>query len=91
MTIEPNNADLIATTAGLILLLRQIIEQADRDDRGHVDAALDAIHGHLAVCGGSMMVLADRLDLRDEVEATISTRMQRLENLQACGGLEGRA
>lgn len=91
MTNEPNNAELIAATSGLILLMRQIIEKIDRDDPGHVDAALDAVHGHLAVCGGSMMVLADRLGLRSEVEATISQRMQRLANLQACGGLAGTA
>lgn len=91
MTNEPNNAELIAVTSGLIILLRQIIEQVDRDDPAHVVAALDAIHEHLAVCGGSMLELAERLGLRDEVEATIRKRMDRLANLQACGGLSGRA
>ena len=91
MTTDPNNIELLATTAGLILLLRQIIEQADRDDRAHVDAALDAIHEHLAVCGGSMMELAERLGIAAEVEVTIMQRRQRLANLQASGGLSGRA
>ncbi|MDS9467934.1 hypothetical protein RGQ15_10190 [Paracoccus sp. MBLB3053] len=66
-------------------------EQADRDDRAHVDAALDAIHDHLAVSGGTMMVLAERMGITAEVEATIVQRRQRLANLQASGGLRGRA
>lgn len=78
MTDEPTTIELIATSAGLMLLLRRIIEQADRNDGAYVSAALDAIHEHLAVCGGSMMVLADHMGIAAEVDHADRGRGDRL-------------
>ncbi|MCJ1900960.1 hypothetical protein MR829_11305 [Paracoccus versutus] len=88
---EPTNADLLAAAAGLALESRRRIERTDRTSFRDVCETLDAIHEHLAVAGGSLLFLADRLDLRPEVEQKLREGRDRVDAFRACQGIGGRA
>ncbi|MFC3060470.1 hypothetical protein [Paenirhodobacter populi] len=88
---DPTTPELLAAAASVALTGRSIIERTDRTSFRDVCKTLDALHEHLAVAGGSLLVLADRLDCRADVALLISEGQARLAAFRACAGMEGRA
>ena len=91
MKTEPTNAELIATAASLILAMRRMIVDTNRKDPMDVETTLDSVQEFLAVSGGSLITLADRLGWGDEVTNLVHQGQDRLNAAQACQGLSGRA
>lgn len=91
MNDTPNNPQLIAAAAAIILTGRQVIERTDRTSYRDVNDTLDALHDHLAVAGGSLLYLADRLGCRAEVDQMLADGQARVDALRAFKGMEGRA
>lgn len=88
---EPTNAELIAAAAAITLTGRRVIESTDRTSFLDVGETLDALHEHLAVAGGSLLILADRLRFRPEVDRLLREGQDRVTALRACAGIEGKA
>lgn len=91
MTVEPSNAELIAAATSIALAARQLIERTDRTGFRAVCETLDALQEHLAVAGGSLLILADRLGHKAEVERLINEGQARVAAFRACQGLESSA
>jgi len=91
MTTNPTNAELLATASSIMLAMRQMIATADRSNAEQVNTTLDAIHEYLAVVGGSIAILSDRLGCTDDVERIMKQGQERLRAMQASKGLGGRA
>ncbi|MDH2327832.1 hypothetical protein QCN27_13255 [Cereibacter sp. SYSU M97828] len=83
--------ELFAGAASLTRYMRQIIEKTDRNSVNDMRAALDAIHEHLAVVGGSVALLADAMGCSEEMQRLMKESADRMLVLAANGGLEGRA
>ena len=88
---EPTNAELLAAAVAIALEGRNQIERTDRTSYRATCQTLDALHEHLAVAGGSLLVLADRLGCKEEVEQRLREGRDRLDAFRACQGLGGRA
>ncbi len=58
---EPTDADLLATAAAIARTGPRLIEATNRTSFQDVGETLDALYEHLAVAGGSLLVLAERL------------------------------
>lgn len=91
MTNEPTNAELLATAATIMHAMRQMIATADRNNAEQVNTTMDAVHEYLAVVGGSVAILSDRLGCTDDVERIMRQGQERLRAMQANRGLGGRA
>lgn len=91
MIDDPSNAELIAAATSIALASRQLIDRTDRTSFRAVCETLDALQEHLAVAGGSLLILADRLGHRAEVERLIDEGQARVAAFKACQGLGGRA
>lgn len=91
MSKEPTDAELIATMSGLLLVIRQLIDTTDAGSPKQVSSALNAIHEYVGICGGSILELADRHGIGDEVNGLVREGQHRLRAAQACRGIGGRA
>lgn len=90
MNGEPTNAELIAAASDLILKMRRIIKATDINDQSDIISTLDVLSEFLAISGGSLLTLADRLGCRDEVHTLVHEGQERMNAAQACHGLSGR-
>lgn len=90
-TREPSAAELLAAAVGLALAGRTLIEATNGRNRAQLVTTLDALRENLAVMGGSLLVLADRLGCEAELRRLVDEGQARLAAFQACQGLEGRA
>ena len=88
---ESTDAELLATTAAITWTGRRVIEATDRTSFKDVGETLDALHEHLAVAGGSLLVLAERLGWEAEVKRLLAEGQARLDAFRACANMEGRA
>lgn len=66
---EPTDVELLAAAAAIARTGRKVIEATDRTSSKDVGETLDALHEHLAVAGGSLLILAERLGLGGGGEA----------------------
>lgn len=88
---DPSIPEILAAAAGIALTSRSIIERTDLTSYRDVCETLDAVHEHLAVAGGSLLLLAERLDCKAEVERLIKEGQDRLNTYRAFAGQRGRA
>lgn len=88
---EPSTPELIAAATGIAPNSRAVIERTDRTSYRDVCETLDAVHEHLAVSGGSLLILADRLGCKAEVERLIREGQDRVNAYRAFAGQGGRA
>jgi hypothetical protein len=88
---EPTNAELIAIAAGITLGIRQVVEDMAQNNRPEERQALETMSETVAISGGAMMVLAQRLGCESEVQALIDEAQSRAQSMRACSGLEGSA
>lgn len=88
---EPTDVELLATAAAIARTGRKLIEATDRTNLKDIGETLDALHEHLAVAGGSLLVLADRLGWEPEVKRLLAEGQARIDAFRACAKMEGRA
>ncbi len=88
---EPTTPQILAAVAGIALNSRDVIERTDRTSYRDVGETLDALHEHLAVAGGSLLFLAERLGRKAEVERLIKEGQDRVAAYRAFAGQGGRA
>lgn len=88
---EPTTPQILAAAAGIALNGRAVIERTDRTSYREVCEALDALHEHLAVAGGSLLILAERLGCKAEVERLIRDGQDRVTAYCAFAGQGGHA
>jgi len=88
---EPTNAELLAAAVSVALAARQLIERTDRTSYRDTCEALDGLHEGMAVAGGSLMHLVDRLALTGEVNRPVQRGQDRLASFRAFQGQGGRA
>lgn len=87
----PTSAELLAAAASIAIAGRKLITGTDRTSFHDVGETLDALHDHLAVAGGSLLVLAERLGCEVEVRQLIAEGQARVAAFRAFRGTEGRA
>lgn len=90
-TKEPTNVELLAAAATIARTGRKVIEATDRTSFKDVGETLDALHEHLAVAGGSLLILAERLGWEAEVKRLLAEGQARIDAFRACAKMEGRA
>lgn len=88
---EPTTAELLAAAASIAIAGRKLIGATDRTSFRDVGETLDALHDHLAVAGGSLLVLAERLGCEAEVTRLVAEGQARVAAFRAFRGTEGRA
>ena len=88
---EPTDVELLAAAAALARTGRKVIEATDRTSFKDVGETLDALHEHLAVAGGSLLILAERLGWEAEVKRLLAEGQARIDAFRACANMEGRA
>lgn len=88
---EPTDVELLATAAAIARTGRRIIEATDRTSFKEVGETLDALHEHLAVAGGSLPILAERLGWEVEVTRLLAEGQARVDAFRACANMEGSA
>ena len=88
---EPTDVELLATAAAIARTGRKVIEATDRTSFKDVGETLDALHEHLAVAGGSLLILAERLGWEAEVKRLLAEGQARIDAFRACANMEGRA
>lgn len=88
---EPSDAQILAAAVSIALASRKLIDRTPRTNYREVCETLDAVHEHLAVAGGSLLVLAERLGMASDVQAMVDEGRARVAALRACQGLGGRA
>ncbi|WP_041527134.1 hypothetical protein [Paracoccus aminophilus] len=91
MTDDPTDAQILAAAISIAVASRNLIQRTDRTSYRDVCEVLDALHEHLAVAGGSLHLLAERLGHRAEVERLVNEGQDRMAAFRACQGLGGRA
>lgn len=91
MNQEATNVELLAAIAAIAVTGRRLIEGTASTDAAAAAKAFAALHEFLAVSGGSVMVLAQRLNCEAEVERLVMEGQNRITAFQASQGLEGRA
>lgn len=90
-TREPTDVELLAAAAAITRTGRRVIEATDRTSFQDVGETLDALHEHLAVAGGSLLILAERLGWETEVKRLLAEGQARLDTFRACANMKGRA
>ncbi|KFI33204.1 hypothetical protein CG51_16675 [Haematobacter missouriensis] len=88
---EPTSPELLAAAASIAIAGRKLITGTDRTSFRDVSETLDALHDHLAVAGGSLLTLAERLGCEAEVRKLIAEGQARVAAFRAFRGTEGRA
>lgn len=88
---EPTDVELLAAAAAIARTGRRVIEETDRTSLQDVGETLDALHEHLAVAGGSLLILAERLGCEAEVKRLLAEGQARIDAFRACANMEGRA
>ena len=88
---EPTDVELLATAAAIARTGRRVIEATDRTSFKEVGETLDALHEHLAVAGGSLLILAERMGWEPEVKRLLAEGQARIDAFRACANMEGRA
>ncbi|MBB1498539.1 hypothetical protein [Paracoccus sp. MC1862] len=88
---EPTNAELIAAAVGIALASRDLIKRTDRTSFRDVGQTLDALHEGMAVAGGSLLHLAERLGVQADVDRLVKQGQDRIATVRAFAGTEGRA
>ncbi|MDZ7907133.1 MAG: hypothetical protein U5N10_02165 [Gemmobacter sp.] len=91
MSNEATNTELLAAIAAIAVTGRRLIEGTASADPEAAGKTFAALHEFLAVSGGSVMVLAQRLSCEAEVERLVMEGQNRITAYQASQGLEGRA
>lgn len=89
--IDPVNVELLAGAASIVLFARKLIAANDPTNADKVEQLHDVLFEALAVAGGSLLELSDRLGCEAEVKARIIEGQERVMAYQACQGLGGRA
>ncbi|MDO5706055.1 MAG: hypothetical protein Q4G49_13455 [Paracoccus sp. (in: a-proteobacteria)] len=88
---EPTNAELLAAAVSIALAARDFIERTDRASHQDTCETLNALHEGMAVAGGSLLHLADRLGLHPEVDRMVKRGQSRAATARAFAGQGGRA
>lgn len=91
MNDDPSNAELLAPAISLALAGRNLIERTDRTSLKDTCEMLDVLHESLAIAGGSLLILAERLGINDDAMKLVERAHQRLANARASSGLGGGA
>ncbi|MTD99851.1 hypothetical protein GIY56_06100 [Paracoccus sp. YIM 132242] len=91
MSKEPTNPELIASASSIALTGRRLIDSTDRTSFRDVGEALDALHEHLGVAGGALLILARRLGCEAEVERMLKEGQDRVTAFRAGMGMGGKA
>ncbi len=79
---EPANAEVIASAVSLIRRMRGALVP---------DQHADVLREHMAVVGGALLLMADRMECRNEVDQIVMRDAERFAVLRAGLGLSGRA
>ena len=88
---EPTDAELLAAAVSIALASRDLIKRTDRTSFRDVGETLDALHEGMAVAGGSLLHLAERLGVQGDVERLVKHGQDRIATVRAFRGQEGRA
>lgn len=88
---KPTDVELLAAAAAITRTGRRIIEETDRASLTDVGETLDALHENLAVAGGSLLILAERLGCEAEVKRLLAEGQARIDAFRACANMRGRA
>lgn len=88
---EPTDAELLAAAVSIALASRDLIQRTDRTSYPDVGGTLDALHEGMAVAGGSLLHLAERLGVQGEVDRLVKRGQDRIATVRAFRGQEGRA
>lgn len=88
---EPTNPELLAAALVIALTARDLVERTDRTSYRDISETLDALREGMAIAGGSLLHLAERLDLARDVNQLVKAGADRAKVARSFSGQGGRA